>query len=277
MPKILAIDLDGTLFYPKKRFRLIPKKNLEFIQKFIDNGGILIIVTGRNYFFAHRVYKKINRPFYLYGCNSSIFIKDNIIKEEIFFDNNELTKFLDRIEKRFEPTTYVIMSKTENCLLYAKRQKFRTLFGYPFYYLSEGVYRENYKISKRKFINELKNGKIYKVMVFPGVGKKATALSSIMSKYLNTNDPFCEISWSGSSLELTPKGVSKTRGINEFLEKNNFDKNDVYVVGDSGNDIVMFKEFYKHSFCMTHASSSVKKYAKHIIENVYELESYLFK
>ena len=39
MNKVLATDLDGTLFYPKGRKRCIPKKNVKFLQDFIDDGN----------------------------------------------------------------------------------------------------------------------------------------------------------------------------------------------------------------------------------------------
>ena len=46
--KILATDLDGTLFYPKDKKEMICKENLTFIRDFIDQGNKLVIVTGRS-------------------------------------------------------------------------------------------------------------------------------------------------------------------------------------------------------------------------------------
>lgn len=39
----------------------------------------------------------------------------------------------------------------------------------------------------------------------------------------------------------------------------------------------MFKAFPEHSFVMKHASKKVKKYAKHEIRYVYQLEAYISK
>ena len=62
MAKVLVIDLDGTLFYPKKRVRMISRKNVKFIRRFIDDGNKVVICSGRNLPYAQKVIEKINRP-----------------------------------------------------------------------------------------------------------------------------------------------------------------------------------------------------------------------
>ena len=59
-----------------------------------------------------------------------------------------------------------------------------------------------------------------------------------------------------------------------YLEIN---KDDVYVVGDSGNDITMFNKFHEHSYCMKRGHPSARKYAKHIITRVYKLEKLILR
>ena len=48
MGKIIATDLDGTLFYPKDKNEMIYKPNLFFLQSFIDDGGKVILISGRS-------------------------------------------------------------------------------------------------------------------------------------------------------------------------------------------------------------------------------------
>jgi hydroxymethylpyrimidine pyrophosphatase-like HAD family hydrolase len=52
--KFLAIDLDGTLLNKRKK---IPKKNLLVLNKYVSNGGLPIICSGRS---IVSVQKKIN-------------------------------------------------------------------------------------------------------------------------------------------------------------------------------------------------------------------------
>ena len=71
MYKLVAIDLDGTLFFPKKRVFMMTKKNRRFLQKFVDNGGRLAIVSGSNRYFAEKLQKNLKRRVDVLGCNSS--------------------------------------------------------------------------------------------------------------------------------------------------------------------------------------------------------------
>ena len=59
MEKIIATDLDGTLFYPKDTKEMISKPNLFFLQNFIDNGGKTILISGRSHLYCQKTVKKI--------------------------------------------------------------------------------------------------------------------------------------------------------------------------------------------------------------------------
>ena len=70
-------------------------------------------------------------------------------------------------------------------------------------------------------------------------------------------------------LEVTNKKATKGKGV-EFLRKYlNVKKNDVYVFGDSGNDISMIKKF-KNSVAMGNGIDELKKRAKYITKSVEE-------
>ena len=82
MIKVLATDLDGTLFYPKRKISLISGKNKKFLRKFVKEGKKVILVTGRNQNVSSKVAKKIGSKLNLIGCNGGIIIENGqIIKE----------------------------------------------------------------------------------------------------------------------------------------------------------------------------------------------------
>ena len=86
-----------------------------------------------------------------------------------------------------------------------------------------------------------------------------------------------EASWSNEFIEISPYGCSKSNGL-KFIENYlKINHSDIYVVGDSGNDISMFKEYQEQSFCMSHAPLSVSKYAKHTIKRFENIETYLYQ
>ena len=62
MNKVLATDLDGTLFYPRDRKRMIRPKNLKCVRQIVDDGNELILISGRSYDFLKRVQQIIDRP-----------------------------------------------------------------------------------------------------------------------------------------------------------------------------------------------------------------------
>lgn len=276
MAKILVTDLDGTLLYPKKRLGLISKENLSFLRKWVDAGNKLVLASGRNYKDAEKFQKKIQRDFTFIGCNSAVIYENGKIVYENLLNGEEILNLMNRIESRFDPSNYVVMTEKYNTYIYSRKYKpsFRVI--YPLYKLSQGVCGSPYKIvRKRDFIKEIKDGKIFKLMCFFGIGHRNSVRASIVAKYLAKYEPQYEANWSSISIEFNTKGCNKAQGILKYLEMHNYSKDDVYVIGDSGNDICMFREFYDRSFCMAHSNSSVKKYAKTIVENVWNLEEYI--
>ena len=72
--KLIATDLDGTLFYPKKRSHMVTKENRAFIHRFVGDGGRILLVTGRNAYFGEKVGSKIGHPFDYIACNGSLVV-----------------------------------------------------------------------------------------------------------------------------------------------------------------------------------------------------------
>ncbi len=276
MEKLIATDLDGTLFYPKKRIKMINKKSLSFLRRFIDNGNRLVLVSGRNSDYLLRVVKKINRPVDVIGCNGAFIISNNkFIRNEIF-DVNKTHNALLEIEKTLPVKGFFVMS-TDN--RFVCREKFHSLIyrvAYSLWNFFQGVYREPSIPSRMQFNEIIKEGKARKIMIFFGVGKKNILRSKESNKIINEKygDIF-EASWSNEFIELSPKGCFKSEGLKYYASCININHSDVYVVGDSGNDISMFKEFPENSFCMSHASLSVSKYAKHVIKRFDEVEKFI--
>ena len=102
-----------------------------------------------------------------------------------------------------------------------------------------------------------------------GSGKTAVLVERIINKIIREKYSNIEANWSKNVIEITGKGSGKALTLEKLCEDFNINKDDIYVIGDSGNDISMFKTFHEHSFCMSHAPENVKKYAKYTLENSY--------
>lgn len=276
MNKVIATDLDGTLFYPKARINLIKKKSLKFVRKYIDDGGKFVIVSGRNEYFGKKVVKKINRPVDVIGCNGAFIYSGGEKIKEDYFDNERLKKLQDYIIKTYDPLCVFLMTEKYNLVGKAVKHPLIATMGYGLYSLSQGIYREPNTFLKKSYNTELKYGQIYKLMVMFGVNKRASlrAMEANRALRMKFGDEF-EFSWSSVMIEITPTKCSKAEGLKFYLDYHKINDDEIFVVGDSGNDISMFNTFYENSFCMSHASLSVSKYANHIIDRFTDLEKYL--
>ncbi|MDY0345397.1 MAG: HAD family hydrolase [Bacilli bacterium] len=274
MKKIIATDLDGTLFYPKRRVAMISNRNMNFIRNYIDEGGKVIIVSGRNYFFSNKVVEKIDRPVDVISCNSAYISCDGQIIRELFLPKLRMQQIIEEINRDYDPHGYLLMSKNQNLVTHDRhKSKIKNIVN-RLYYLTQGAYREPYIYSDEIFYEELEKGQVYKLMIYFGLCKKAQKRAKEVNKKLREKYPEIEASWIGMFIEITPRGCSKAEGIKFYLDYLKRSHEDVVVVGDSGNDISMFTTF-EHSFCMKHAPKSVQKYAKHCIRHFSDVEQFV--
>lgn len=274
MIKVIATDLDGTLFYPKKRFKMVPHSNRKFMNHYIDNGGRIVLVSGRNRYFGHKVMKAIGKNLDLIGCNSSFIEIDGRIVKETFFDKQEIIDVINDIQKTYKPKGFFLMTKDKNMVLNRKDMNVELFIGYRLYELYQGVYREPFIQSDEVFESELQKGQVYKVMFMFGISKKAIQKAKEVNKDLRNKYKNIEACWIGEFIELSPKGCNKAEGIKFYLDYLKINYDNVMVVGDSGNDIPMFQAF-QNSFCMRQAPETVSKYANHTISKFSDLQDYV--
>ena len=279
MGKILAVDLDGTLMYPKQLTRCISRKNCKFLQKWHDAGNKIVIITSRSDMFLERLRKEINRPFDYLATGSSLICVDGKIIRDVAMDNNALSDILAIINKKYQPSAYLLTAKNEPMLI--RNCNISSLFllaFYKLYWIFQFKYREKYVIlDSKKFDEKLLTTRNYKVMIFYGFGRKTKEYAKEVNKALREKYPEIESSWSYIVNELTPKDCHKGNGLSFYCDYCGIKPEDVYVVGDSGNDIEMFNRFHENSFCMKHGGKVVRKYAKYTIRRVYDLDKIVLK
>ncbi len=278
MAKLLAIDLDGTLFYPKRIRKCICKKNVLFLRKWIDEGNKVVLVTSRSTQFTEKLKDEIQRPVdFINCCSSQIFANNELIFDK-WMPNKELKEILSRIEETYEPIAFLMTSENHPCIIKYSRKVNRifTLF-YRIWWWFQFSYREPFTVDNEMFENELNTAKIYKIMNFIGIRKNKSKISKEINKELREEFPEIESSWTAQVNELTPQGCNKGNGVERYCQLLDINPDDVYVVGDSGNDITMFNKFHEHSYCMKRGHPSARKYAKHVISRVYNLEKLILR
>ena len=278
MAKLLAIDLDGTLFYPKRIKKCICKKNVLFLRKWIDAGNKVVLVTSRSTQFTAKLKDEIQRPVDFINCCSSQIIADDKMVYDKAMPNKQLKQVLKHIEDTYEPIALLMTSENHPCIIkYSRRVSKIYTFFYRIWWWFQFSYREPFVADNEVFEKELESAKVYKIMTFIGLRKNKAKISKETNKELREEFPEIESSWTAQVNELTPMGCNKGNGVERYCQLVNINPDDVYVVGDSGNDITMFNKFHEHSYCMRRGHPSARKYAKHIISRVYKLDKLILR
>ena len=108
MSKLLAVDLDGTLFYPRKLTRRIPKKNVAFLRKWIDQGNKVVLVSSRSYEFTSQLKEEIQRPVdFINFIGGQVRINDELVKD-VWIEREPLKKVLKEVAENYDILSYMI-------------------------------------------------------------------------------------------------------------------------------------------------------------------------
>lgn len=281
MKKVLATDLDGTLFYPRRYFGLIAKKNVKFLRRYIDDGGRVALITGRSQDFIKKVMKKVARPMDAMTCNGANMMIDGKMIEQRYMSEEEMRSVINYLDEKYHPLAFILMTDNFPSIVAAKRRNIILKLLYRIWYFFQFSYAEKYTFSDRNkpdglFNNQLKTNKISKLLVFMGLRKKYIELNKEVNKELRAKFSHLEFSWSNQVIEITPHGAEKSKAISKYLEHLNIAPDDCIVAGDSGNDITMFETF-RNNVCMGHASNTVKKYATHIVSHYYDIDRFVYE
>ena len=278
MSKLLAVDLDGTLFYPRQLTRKIPKKNVEFLQNWIDSGNKVVLISSRSYEFTESLNAEIKRPVDFINYNGTQFRINGVLVKDSPMDNKVLGLILEKIIKMNKTIAFLSSSDRFPAVLRDNVGFGKLMRGfYRLWYWMQGQYKERYLVDNDLFDSEIRNGKVYCVRMFFGVKKNKKMVAKEVTTSVRPEFPENESSWTELMIELTPKGSNKADALSYYVDKINMNRKNIYVIGDSGNDITMFTTFHKHSYCMKHSNAAVKKYARNTISRVYKLEKILKK
>lgn len=277
MIKLLATDLDGTLFYPKRRIKGLSTKNRNFLREYTKKGHSLVLVSGRNINVCHRISKKIGSPVSMIGCNGSVIYKDNEFFDDNPMNHDDIKEFYESNKYADNVVAWVFMSDRYPLILVPVRLNPLTQIGVKLYLYFQFFYRDKFVFGEKhlqKLLND-KDARIYKMMAMYGVGQKKIETARLETeKFFDAYGTKFEILWSREAIEFMKKGVNKANALKKFINVLKIKEDDVAVVGDSGNDVPLFESF-SNSFVMSNAPEEVKNKAKTQIESVYCIQDYI--
>lgn len=257
MKKLLASDVDGTLFVNET----IHEKSIELIKKFREQGNTFLLCTGRNFGGIKHLFDEYDIEvdgFIL--CNGSVVIDKNL---NIIHNNLIQDKIIKEV---FEE----VKSSDEYNFYFADRDRLYIVNGYNEHPMISCADMKNkmeiIKIDEADFYKTIYTANIIGIDVKDECCKKAEI------KKLDLENRFRDkvsIYRNESFIDIVPSDTSKGKGIAKVLSNYNVESENVFVIGDSWNDLSMFEQ-YNNSYTFSYAEEELKPHANNIVDNFYE-------
>lgn len=275
MIKIVASDLDGTLFYPKRKINMVTKKNAAFFRDFYKAGGSIVLVTGRSRRIPMKVEKKVKVPISVLGCNGAFVYEDGIFKNSYPIERETLMKIYIQLRANFGIIGWLIFDETDQIKVAATNTGNWVPMIAAFLNMFNLSYSEKYVFSEQAVFDSIAKGTVYKIMPIFGLNKAAKEKASAASVALSDlyKDKLTVVK-AGICLEITSVGVTKANTLKEFIKNKGVKEDEVAVVGDSYNDVPLFEAF-KNSFIMASGEKDIQSKAAHVVNRVSDLRPFV--
>lgn len=242
--KVIFFDIDGTLYDTGKR---LPDSAKRAVKQLKERGHEVVIATGRAPFMFADLCSDLE-------IDSFVSINGQYVVHQ---GKNILTNPLqdEHLHKLIET---------------AKDRNHELLF------VNETGWRSNSKYSERleEVIASLRIDQAVEYESEPFA--PGTNLQSLIfcdhgeeAFYEETFPMFHLVRWHENSVDIIPKGGSKARGIQSYLEAVGIPLANAYAFGDGLNDIEMM-QYVPNSVAMGNAFDEVKQVARHITDHVDE-------
>ena len=223
--KLLALDMDGTLLNSQKQ---ITQPTVDAINRLLERGVHVVFSSGRNLQEmrdAHRVLNKIRYGIQISGGLIYDFTEDKILAvHPVPFD--DIIKIIDvGIEER----AMIHMHALRDSI--ARQQDIDHMADFHM-----GIYQTMFedvcvKVDDPKRYALEHEGEIIKVNLYHR-SAESRQRSVEKLKHLNLEPVFAE----GTSLESSPRGITKASGLIELCKIINVDLKETVAIGDAPND-----------------------------------------
>jgi Cof subfamily protein (haloacid dehalogenase superfamily) len=229
-------------------------------------------VTSRNRQFVEKVLKEIDLDIDYVCQNGCVVVHQHQVIVDKLMANKDVQQVTKFIQDRHQRYMFSIDTKEASNIVFTSAYIWYIRILYRLYYYLQGRYREDFDKDNSRFEKEIQQSStIQRLLIYFGLGKKAKKLSLEESRVLKRKFPNLEIAWINGLIEVASLGTNKGHALTRLVEAKKWNKDDVIVIGDSGNDVPMFSMF-SQSYCMQHAHPSIKKQARYVINRVYHLQ-----
>lgn len=237
--KVFAVDMDGTFLdsnnaYDKKYFE---KLNTEYKDEF------KLIVASSNTISHLKTFFKHN-DIYFIGSNGAVIAREEEIIDTQFLDTTDINRVLMYLDNK-HIYSYVISTLEKSYVNKAAGEQFISRMQH---YYNDLIINN---------LNEMND-----------ITKITIEIKGDMKELIAQLNALCQSSIAVDSgfncIDITHKRINKAVAIKKVMNILGAKMHDLYVFGDSDNDIEMLK-LTKNSFAMANGNDKVKSIAKHEI------------
>ncbi|MBL4934436.1 HAD family phosphatase [Clostridium sp. YIM B02515] len=248
MKKLFVTDLDGTLL---ENHVSITEENLDYIKKLKDLKHCFAIATGRAYDHIEALQKQYNLDVDYY-----ILLNGALILDKRGSVINHQTIPMSTIE--------AIVEEFYN-------DDWRIYFGTGFKSFKLNFEEGNLVNANNIVIEGIEEIKQENISMFAmNYKKEDTKYVDEMCKKINNKFGDKIIAYRNVSfIDIVPAGCSKGDGVDYIKEKERIPSENTFAIGDSWNDVSMFKSA-QHSFTFKRAEKELQSKARYVVDTVAE-------
>lgn len=264
MYKLIALDIDGTLI---SNNGVVSAKTKRVINTAQAQGFLVTLNTGRNFHSAQKYAKELNINLPIIAANGTIIRDPNTleIKHLINFKSNVAQKIAELLQtkKQIHSQAYHLDGILTTGVGLLGLVKFSNNHGNLSFKKFMEMVREYKRCNIRKtrdLQKAISKHKIHKFFV-AATCEDSKALEKELEQFNCTVESHYE--GKNGYLEIIPTKASKGEGLKKVAKLYNLTLEQTIAVGDSANDVSMFK-VAGLPVAMANGTDYAKKHAKHI-------------
>lgn len=258
MQKLFIFDVDGTIVNSKRQLQ---NSTIIALNKAIDKGHQIAIVTGRNFVQLDDIIKKIPRISYIASMNGGVINDLKTKKEYIYAEpiNKELVYHFIEVAQNLKREFQCANNKVFYRVYFGSNPK--TDISDPLFFKGGTIDPHYNQWAEVKPLIE--NMDIYHMAIKCESYLVETELNKIKNKFDHLN--YAHIGHASYCyIECDPLNINKKNAIKSIQHLANINNKQTYFFGDSGNDISAL-EYVGNPVVMGNAKHNIKALAKYII------------
>lgn len=241
MPKLLLLDIDGTLLDSHKK---LPASAKEALEQARLNGHDLAIATGRGPFMITTILEELKIDTYITFNGQYISHKNEIVHKQAI-DAEMLKEILEYAEQRDHPIVFMNEEKMVSSIDFHPD-------------IEESI--QTLKIPHPEIEEDFHlNHEVYQALVFCAKEEE--------QQYHEAFKEVDFVRWHRVSCDISPKGGTKASGIKHLIRATGHSIEDTIAFGDGLNDLDMM-DVAGFSVAMANGHEETKKRASYVTDHV---------